>query len=69
MKETGGRVSSSMIHLINCKNLCKSYNVPTPSTRIKKYLQKIKNHLLLKYILKFFTEEHKTDREVIHICR
>jgi hypothetical protein len=29
-------VNSSMIYLIYCKNLCKCYNVPPPSTAIKK---------------------------------
>jgi hypothetical protein len=29
-------VNSSMIYFIHCKNLCKCYNVPTPSTTIKK---------------------------------
>jgi hypothetical protein len=29
-------VNSSMIYLIHCKNLCKCYSVPPPSTTIKK---------------------------------
>jgi hypothetical protein len=29
-------VNSSMIYLIQCKNLCKCHNVPPPSTTIKK---------------------------------
>jgi hypothetical protein len=28
-------VNSSMIYLIHCKNLCKCYSVPPPSTTIK----------------------------------
>jgi hypothetical protein len=43
----GGRVeersrggNSSMIYLIHCKNLCICYNVPTPSTIIKKWLHR-----------------------------
>jgi hypothetical protein len=27
--------NSCMMYLIHCKNLCKYYNVPTPSTTIK----------------------------------
>jgi hypothetical protein len=29
------RVNSSMTYLIHCKDLCKCYNVPPPSTTIK----------------------------------
>jgi hypothetical protein len=29
--------NSSMIYLIHCKNLCKCYNIPTPSTAIKTF--------------------------------
>jgi hypothetical protein len=29
-------VNSSMIYLIHCKNLCKCYNVPPPSTTTTK---------------------------------
>jgi hypothetical protein len=36
MKERSGRVNSSMMYLIHCKNLCKCYNVPPPTTMIKK---------------------------------
>jgi hypothetical protein len=39
MKERGREVegvNSSMIYLMHCKNLCKCYNVPPPSTTIKK---------------------------------
>jgi hypothetical protein len=35
IKENGGRMNSSMIHSIRCKNLCKCHNVPPPSTTIK----------------------------------
>jgi hypothetical protein len=35
VKENGGRVNSSMIYLIHCKNLCKCHNVPPPSATIK----------------------------------
>jgi hypothetical protein len=35
IKESIGRVSSSVIYLIHCKNLCKCHNVPPPSTTIK----------------------------------
>jgi hypothetical protein len=28
IKESRGRVDSSMIYLIHCKNLCKCHNVP-----------------------------------------
>jgi hypothetical protein len=34
-REAEGK-NSSMIYLVHCKNLCKCYNVPTPSTTIKK---------------------------------
>jgi hypothetical protein len=33
-------VNSSMIFLINCKNLCKHHNVPKPRTIIKGKMQK-----------------------------
>jgi hypothetical protein len=32
MKESSGRVNSSMTYLIHWKNLYKCYNVPTPNT-------------------------------------
>jgi hypothetical protein len=35
IKENGGKMNSSIIHLIYCKNLHKCHNVPPPST-IKK---------------------------------
>jgi hypothetical protein len=38
MKENGGGVNSSMIHLIYCKNFCKCHNVPPLSTTVKKNL-------------------------------
>jgi hypothetical protein len=34
MKESSGEVNSNLIYLILCKNLCKCYNVPLPSTAI-----------------------------------
>jgi hypothetical protein len=34
MKDSSGRVNSNVIYLIQCKSLCKSYNVPLPSTTI-----------------------------------
>jgi hypothetical protein len=36
MGERSGGGNSSIIYLILCKNLCKFYNVPAPSTTIKK---------------------------------
>jgi hypothetical protein len=30
------RVNSNMIYLIHCKNLCKCYMYPPPSTTVKK---------------------------------
>jgi hypothetical protein len=36
MKEAVEGVNSSTIYLIHCKNLCKCYNVPTPSTTTTK---------------------------------
>jgi hypothetical protein len=36
IKESSGRVNPSMIYLIHCKNLCKCYSVPLPSTTIKR---------------------------------
>jgi hypothetical protein len=30
----GGGVNSNMTYLIHCKNFCKCYNVPPPSTTI-----------------------------------
>jgi hypothetical protein len=33
--------NSSMMYLIHCKNLCKCYNVPTPSTTIKKIIDNL----------------------------
>jgi hypothetical protein len=33
-------VNLSMIYLIHCKKLCKCYNVPPPSTTVKKILKK-----------------------------
>jgi hypothetical protein len=36
MNRTMEEGSSSMIYLINCKKLCKCYNVLTPSPSIKK---------------------------------
>jgi hypothetical protein len=41
-----GRVNSSMIYLIYCKNFCKCHNVPLPSTTIKK--GKKKTHEIIK---------------------
>jgi hypothetical protein len=35
IKEKSGRVNSSMIYFIHCKNLHKCYNVLPPSTIIK----------------------------------
>jgi hypothetical protein len=35
-----------MIYLIRCKNLCKCYSVPTPSTTIKNSKEKIITSLL-----------------------
>jgi hypothetical protein len=35
MKRAMEGVNSSKTYLIHCKNLCKSYNVPPPSTTIK----------------------------------
>jgi hypothetical protein len=34
IKESGGKVNSSMIYLIHCKNFCKCHKVPPPSTAI-----------------------------------
>jgi hypothetical protein len=31
-ERSGGRGNSTFIYLIHCKNLCKCYDVPTPST-------------------------------------
>jgi hypothetical protein len=31
MKDSSGRVNSSMIYLTNCKNPCKYYSLPPPS--------------------------------------
>jgi hypothetical protein len=31
MKDSSGGMNSSMIYLIDCKNLCKYYSVPPPS--------------------------------------
>jgi hypothetical protein len=42
MKESSGGVNSSIIYLIHCKNLCKYYSVPSPSTIIIKIKIKIK---------------------------
>jgi hypothetical protein len=39
IKENVEGVSSSMISLIYCKNICKFQNVLPPSTTIKKYLE------------------------------
>jgi hypothetical protein len=40
IKESGGRVNSSMMYLVHCKNLCKCHNVPSPSTiKGKKFLK------------------------------
>jgi hypothetical protein len=36
IKETSGRVNSSMIHLRHCKNFCKCHNIPPSSTTIKR---------------------------------
>jgi hypothetical protein len=36
IKENGGRVNSSMIYLIYCKNYCKCHKVLPLSTKIKK---------------------------------
>jgi hypothetical protein len=36
MKKSSGVGNSSMTYLTHCKNLCKCYNVPSPSTTIKK---------------------------------
>jgi hypothetical protein len=36
----GERANSSVIYLIYCKNLCKCYNVPPPSTTMKKGINK-----------------------------
>jgi hypothetical protein len=35
---------SSMTYLIHCKNLCKCYNVSTPSKTIKKRTKKTNKH-------------------------
>jgi hypothetical protein len=43
MNERSGGGNSSMVYLIHCKNLCKCYSVPQPSTTIK-----IKDNLTLK---------------------
>jgi hypothetical protein len=34
-------VNSSMIYLLHCKNLCKCYNVPPPSTTIKNKINRL----------------------------
>jgi hypothetical protein len=46
-----------MIDLIHCKNLCKCYNVPPPSTTIKKGKKKtnMKKKNLFKKIFKITT--------------
>jgi hypothetical protein len=36
MQERSGGGNLSLMYLILCKNLCKCYNVPPPSTIIKK---------------------------------
>jgi hypothetical protein len=36
IKESCRGMNSSMIYLVHCKNFCKCYNVPLPSTTIKK---------------------------------
>jgi hypothetical protein len=36
IKENDGGVNSTVIYLIYCKNVCKYYSVPPPSTTIKK---------------------------------
>jgi hypothetical protein len=36
IKKNRGRMNSSMIYLIHCKNFCKCHSVPTPRTQKKK---------------------------------
>jgi hypothetical protein len=35
MKKNSEGMNSTMIYLKHCKNICKSFNIPPPSTTIK----------------------------------
>jgi hypothetical protein len=54
-RRTVEEVNSSMIYLIHCKNLCKCYNVPPPSTTIKNNMWKC--FCLMLYSLKFLISD------------
>jgi hypothetical protein len=55
MGESNGVGNSSMIYLIYCKNLCKCYNVPPPSTIKKFYIHScIESILTIFAFLTFF---------------
>jgi hypothetical protein len=50
-----------MIYLINCKNLCKCYNVPLPST-IKKKINKMKK------VIKIYLDLKVHYKKIKNIC-
>jgi hypothetical protein len=49
-------INSSMTYLINCKNFCKCYNVPSPST-IKEKINKMKKVIKINLDLKVYNEK------------
>jgi hypothetical protein len=53
-----------MIYLINCKNCCKCYNVPSPST-IKEKINKMKKVIKINLNMKVYYEKKRLKTYVL----